>query len=126
MVFEDVHKAFLALGQKRGRPLIFCSDFLRQYEGRCLAFALEVGVLLLGKVVVAGGRVLVPIKRNQIGQSVRPAIALVFIREPLNPVRIFWRCLRQDMLQRHGILKLNSGGANQGFKAQDQRHPCLG
>ncbi len=27
------------------------------------------------------------IQRNQIGQTVRPAIALVFIREPLDPVR---------------------------------------
>ncbi|AIC10916.1 hypothetical protein D934_00595 [Xylella fastidiosa subsp. sandyi Ann-1] len=30
------------------------------------------------------------------------------------------------MLQRHGILKLHSGGTHQGFKAQDQRHPRLG
>ena len=71
MAFEESHKEFLAFGQKRGRPLVFCSDFLRQHEGRGLIFALKVGVLLLGKVVVAGGRVLVPIQRNQIGQTVR-------------------------------------------------------
>lgn len=98
MVFEDAHKAFLAFGQKRGRPLAFCSDFLRQHEGRCLAFAPEAGVLLLGKVVVVGRRVLVPIQRNQIGQAVRPAIAFVFIREPLDPVQTVGRCLRQDVL----------------------------
>ncbi len=74
MIFEDAQKAFLALCQKRGCPFVFCSDFLRQHEGRCRAFAPEVGVLLFGKVVVAGRGVLVPIQRNQIGQTVHPAI----------------------------------------------------
>ncbi|KWW36356.1 hypothetical protein AU374_02410 [Cupriavidus metallidurans] len=60
------------------------------------------------------------------GQTVRPAIALVFIRKPFDPVRTVRRCLRQDVLQRDGILKLHAGGAHQGLKTQNQRHPGLG
>ncbi len=77
MFFEHPDKAFLPFNQQCRCPCVFRPHFLREHKGRCGALAFEVGVFLLGEVVVAGRGVLVPVQRNQIGEAVRPAIALV-------------------------------------------------
>jgi hypothetical protein len=61
VLLKDTHEASLPVIQHCRRPRGFRPDLLRQDGGERSALALEVHILLLGKVVVAGRLVLVPI-----------------------------------------------------------------
>lgn len=58
MMFEHAYETFLPIAQPAGRPVALRSHLLRQDEGRCFTFPLEVHVFLGGKFVVTGGGVL--------------------------------------------------------------------